>query len=175
MKKAFLIGIDYINCDPSVRLHGCIDDVLSTKQMLINDLGYEEQNITVLTDDQTNPSNQPSTMNIFNILKSHIEESANYDEYWFHYSGHGSQMADNNNEETDGQDEIIIPSTYATEGVINDDLLRLLFNQIKCKTMLVFDCCHSGSICDLPHQYRYTNNESDLVYCLIIVIATYSP
>ena len=43
MKKALLIGINYINKDKEVQLSGCIDDVLNMKRMLITKMGYLEQ------------------------------------------------------------------------------------------------------------------------------------
>jgi hypothetical protein len=52
----------------------------------------------------------------------------------------------------DGRDEAIVPSDVA---LINDDQLLTIFSQSKCLTYLIFDCCHSGSICDLQWRFEY--------------------
>ena len=151
MKKALLIGINYIHSPDNVKLSGCIDDAQSIKQMLIQYLGYTEENIILLID--TDESNMPTGMNIYKKLQQIIVDSESIDEFFFHYSGHGSQFTDTNNDEIDGKDEFIIPCDYTKIGVITDDLLRFMINQIKCRTLMLFDCCHSGSIVDLPYQF----------------------
>jgi hypothetical protein len=151
MKRALLIGINYIHSPDNVKLPGCIDDALSMKQMLIQHLGYKEENIILLID--TDANNMPTGMNIYKKLQQIIMESESIDEFFFHYSGHGSQFTDTNNDEIDGKDEFIIPCDYVTIGVITDDLLRFMINQITCRTLMLFDCCHSGSIVDLPYQF----------------------
>lgn len=155
MKKALLIGINYNESPDEVKLQGCIEDVVDIKNMLINDLNYNSENIIQLTDNQSDNNYKPTTSNIMNYLQQCISESNTYSEFWLHYSGHGSQFTDNNGDELDGKDEVIIPSDYQTSGAIGDDTLRYLLNQIKCKTFIVMDCCHSGSNIDLPHQYRF--------------------
>lgn len=158
MKKALLIGINYLESDTPIQLKGCIKDVEYIKQMLINDLEFQEENIIVLNDLPTS-TNKPTGMNILTILQQLVSESQNYSELWIHYSGHGSQITDNNSDETDTKDEVIIPSDYATVGVIRDDTLRFYLNQLKCKTFMVMDCCNSGTNIDLPHHYVYNQNE----------------
>jgi hypothetical protein len=163
MKKALLIGINYIDYGGNIQLKGCINDVKLIKNMLVNDLSFNERDIIVLTDDNKDANLKPTTMNIYNTLKNIVSNSNEYTEFWFHYSGHGSYLTDNNNEEIDGKDEIIIPCDYKEFGVIDDDILRYLINQIKCRTFMVYDCCHSGSITDLPHQYIYKNNNFEYI------------
>jgi hypothetical protein len=81
-----------------------------------------------------------------------VSETPNLDEFWFHYSGHGSQIQDQNSEMKD----IIIPSDYLVGGVIKDIELFNMIREIKCRCIMVFDCCHSGSICDMPWTFEYT-------------------
>jgi len=152
MKKALLIGIDYVN-DKESYIGGCVQDVLDVEKMLIDDLGYEKENIVMLRDDVDDVEMHPTATNIMRQLLSVIHGSDGVDEFWLHYSGHGSQMNDRNGEELDGKDEIIIPIDYRTKGVINDDLLKQVAQHLTCKTIMVFDCCHSGTICDLPYHY----------------------
>ena len=157
MKKALIVGINYLDSDDRVKLQGCIEDAQSIKQMLIADLGYTDNDIILLTDDQADASKKPTTSNIMNTIRNCVAESENYSEFWFHYSGHGSQFTDSNGDEADQKDEVIIPCNYLSEGAIGDDTLRYFFNQIKCKTFVVMDCCNSGTNLDLPHQYKYVD------------------
>ncbi len=98
MKFALLIGINYKGIEDS-ELIGCIDDVLRMKDMLINELGYQEKNIMVLRDDTENRELYPTKKNIINKLEEFVTNKTNDDDLWFHYSGHGSIRRDRSNDE----------------------------------------------------------------------------
>jgi hypothetical protein len=149
-KKALLIGINY-NESPSAQLNGCVNDVVNMRNMLIDAYGYESANITVLRDDTLN---KPTAANIMKHLTSIISQSSSLKEIWIHYSGHGSQLDDFNGDEADRLDEIIIPSDYMTAGVITDDMIFSVIKQTKCPTMIIFDSCSSGTICDLMWNFN---------------------
>ena len=74
------------------------------------------------------------------------------------FSGHGSQVYDRNRDEKDGKDECILPSDFKRIGVITDDrfqqLLNMFWEGTKVVCILVFDCCHSGTIRDLTYKYE---------------------
>lgn len=151
-KKALLIGINYYDT-PSARLNGCINDAVNMRNMLIDAYGYESANITVLRDDIA--ANKPTAANIIKQLTSIIAQSASLSQIWIHYSGHGSQVNDTNGDEiSDGKDEVIVPSDYATSGAIRDDVLFSITKQSKCPTILVFDSCNSGTVCDLAWNFN---------------------
>jgi hypothetical protein len=86
-----------------------------------------------------------------------IAVSAPNDELWFHYSGHGTQLRDTNGDESDRLDEAIVPEDFQTSGMITDDDLFMLIRNIRCKAFLVFDSCHSGSVCDLQYSINYVS------------------
>ena len=65
MKKALLIGIDYIKI-PDITLNGCINDTINIKNSLIDAYDYDINNITMLRDDETRPVLQPTRENIIN-------------------------------------------------------------------------------------------------------------
>ena len=65
MKKALLIGINYIN-DPDSSLQGCIEDVINMRNMLIDAYDYDVSNILTLRDDAIVTENQPTRDNIIN-------------------------------------------------------------------------------------------------------------
>lgn len=152
-KRALLIGINYDN-DASLKLNGCVNDVFAMSNMLIDVYGYAKSNIIIMHDDSA-PNLLPNRVNILRELTSIIANSASSSEIWIHYSGHGTYVSDTNGDETDSRDEAIVPSDVNTNGVITDDQLLTIFSQSKCLTYLMFDCCHSGSICDLQWRFEY--------------------
>lgn len=152
-KLALLIGINYRNS--KAELNGCINDVILMKNILISKFGYLEKNIILLTDD-TNI--KPTKKNIIDYIQQLVDKSNNgINEFWLHYSGHGTNIKDLNGDENDGYDEVIVPLDY-DKGIITDDqLYQILQNLHKNSRMFcIMDCCHSGTILDL--QYKLNNN-----------------
>jgi hypothetical protein len=154
MKRAVLIGINYFNT--YAELYGCINDAVAIKNTLIDAYGYDKDNITVLRDDDQD--NIPSCENIINVLENIANESDNLNELWIHYSGHGTYIRDDNNEELDRRDEAIVPCDFLKNGIIKDDRLRLILNNVKCKTFITMDCCHAGSSWDIQYKFPIYNN-----------------
>jgi len=156
MKKAVLIGINYTQ-DSGLRLNGCINDTVAMGNMLMDAYDYPKTNITMLRDDVSDGRFLPTAANIVRELQQAVAQSAGLEELWIHYSGHGTYKKDGEGEERDGKDEMIVPLDVRTNGCISDDILYNILSKTKCVTYLVFDCCHSGSICDLPWQFNYRN------------------
>jgi hypothetical protein len=154
MKRALLIGINYSSI-PSITLNGCIYDVINMSHVLAD--AYDYDNIIILRDDINIPTTMPTRANIINNLLALAKQSGPLDEIWVHYSGHGSQILDKNNDEVSGMDGILVPIDYQTQGFIVDDELLSIIKTFSCKTMLVFDCCHSGTVCDLPWSFQYVS------------------
>ena len=156
-KKALLIGINYYDT-PENKLNGCINDTVNLRNMLIDAYGYDSNNIAVLRDDAADSINKPTRANILSNLINIIAQSAQLKEIWILYSGHGSQIRDMNGDEKDGLDEIIVPSDYSKTGVITDDMIFNIVKQSKCPTILIFDSCNSGTICDLMWNFNATSS-----------------
>lgn len=151
-KRALLIGINYRGSSES--LNGCVNDVNNIRSILINNCGYNPNNIRLLTDDtQTKPIRQ----NIEDNIKWLVNGCLPGDTLFFHYSGHGSFVKDINTDETDGNDEVMIPLDYKTKGTISDDWL---FSNMVAKVPVnvnlwaFADCCHSGTMVDLKYNYK---------------------
>ena len=157
MKKALIIGINYKN-DPSVALNGCINDLENISYILKNIYGYSS--ILQLRDDSNDETKVPTRKNILNELYNLISNSTPEDEIWFHYSGHGSQIRCVHGDKIDHLDEIIVPVDFKTKGYIYDDEIFNIIKTTKCKTFLMFDCCHSGSICELHWMFDCEDGES---------------
>jgi hypothetical protein len=156
MKKALLVGINYKNIQGAA-LNGCINDIVNISEVLIDSYDYEARNITQLRDDKPNMTFSPTRANIISGLTALVAQSSNLSEIWFHYSGHGSQVRDTNGDEADGLDEILVPVDFQRSGFIVDDEIFNIVKNSKCKTILIFDSCHSGSVCDLQWGYQYAN------------------
>lgn len=150
-KRALLIGCNYYgsNC----QLNGCINDIINMSHFLKDALNYKANGILELRDD--NPSSMPTKANILATLKMAVDSSNTLSELWIHYSGHGSQIRSLDNDETDGLDEVIVPVDYKNAGFITDDDLFNIIKNVKCRTILIFDSCCSGSICDLQNMFEF--------------------
>jgi hypothetical protein len=152
-KKALLIGINYY-ATPQNMLNGCINDIVNMRNTLIDAYDYKEENIKMLRDDVQ--TLLPTRETIIAELKKIVAESSALSEIWIHYSGHGTGIQDSNGDETDKQDEAIVPSNFASGGgIINDDELFNIIKDIKCTAIICFDCCHSGTGLDLQYSFAY--------------------
>jgi len=80
----------------------------------------------------------------------------------FFYAGHGTRIRDRSGDEADGMDEALVcqhpsgPSHMPRQQdlLLDDDLcreIRSLFAHLNVDVTLIFDCCHSGTVCDLPN------------------------
>lgn len=181
VKKALLVGINYTNtCHP--QLHGCIDDIVNISTLLVDCFNYDINNIIMLRDDVDNATtidgfsdargagenrrnsgersseDLPTRINILTHLSNLVKQSANLSEIWFHYSGHGSQINAVTNTKYNNLNEVILPVDYQTNGFIIDDEIYNIIKNVKCKMILVFDSCHSGSICQLQWNLLYTGS-----------------
>jgi hypothetical protein len=156
MKKALLVGINYKSIQGAA-LNGCINDIVNISEVLIDTYDYYLKDIIQLRDDVNNSTIMPTRANILTCLSALVAQSANLSELWFHYSGHGSQIRDMNGDETDRLDEVLVPVDFQKSGFIVDDEIFSIVKNSKCKTILIFDSCHSGSMCDLQWNYQYTN------------------
>lgn len=155
--KAVLFGINY-NTSPDAKLRGCINDVNNIAALLRDKM--QITNIATYTDEF---SNEPVTkMNIVRVLKELAEDcrTQQLERVWIHFSGHGSQVRDWNNDEADGMDECFIASDYKRGGIITDDEFNMYFKTFPTTTQIfcVFDCCHSGSLLDLKYSYKCNDN-----------------
>ena len=158
MKYALLIGINYKNSE--CELNGCINDVNRIKNILINNFGFIEKNIIILTEES---NKKPTSRNIISELTNLVLKSISQPniQLWIHYSGHGASIADKNSDELDGLDEVIVPLDYKTRGIITDDKLHHILKYLpkRSRCICFFDCCHSGTMLDLKYKYNTNNLE----------------
>mmetsp|Transcript_5934 Transcript_5934/g.10274 ORF Transcript_5934/g.10274 Transcript_5934/m.10274 type:complete len:342 (-) Transcript_5934:249-1274(-) len=155
--RAVLIGINYVGTNAELR--GCWNDVEAMNNWLVKQ-GFKEgpESLKILQDDGFHLS--PTSANIMAAFKWLGDGARAGDSLFVHYSGHGGQMKDDDGDEEDGLDETIIPVDYKQAGQIRDD--KILKNLVcplpedVCLTV-VMDCCHSGTVLDLPYMFKATD------------------
>lgn len=153
-RKALLIGINYIGS--SNALKGCINDARAVAAFLKDRYGYRDDDMVILTDDARNPRSLPTKQNILQAMQWLVNGAETNDTLFLHYSGHGGQTEDLDGDEDDGYDEVIYPVDFKVAGHIVDDQIHdILVRPLKPGVRLtaLFDCCHSGSVLDLPYIY----------------------
>ena len=140
VKKALSVGINnYAN--PRNNLRGCINDSIMIREMLIKHYGFKRENIQLLMDEKATQSN------IIEELENLVVGAQAGDILVFHYSGHGSQVPDINNNEDDGFDEIICPYDMDWNNPFTDDKINEIIKINKeVNLTMIMDCCHSGSV-----------------------------
>jgi len=170
-RKALIIGINYIGTPNE--LSGCINDGNKMKSYLIDHCGFDEQNITFLSDHigatETELPTRSNIVNNIQALTRDIPTGADC-QLVFHYSGHGSYTYDTTGEESDGRDETICPLDFDKSGdITDDDLKTLLVDSLpnNAKLFCVLDCCHSGTVLDLRYDFKLVKKGIKTEYHII--------
>lgn len=154
-KKALLVGICYDNqtegSEEFEPIPTSIPNVRKFKQFLQDYWGYTD--ITVMTDEDGVEENlQPTTHNLEREIKALSHGAKPGDRRVFYFSGHSDQLPCKTGSEEDGMDEALV----ALNGIkIRDNNLhKWLVKALPKGSALtaIFDCCHSGTLLDLPHH-----------------------
>jgi len=153
-QKALLVGINYIGMQGELR--GCCNDVASMKAFL-EERGFND--FRVLTDDGSG-DDMPTSANILEGFEWLVDGAQAGDSLFFHYSGHGGSLRALSDDEKDGKDETIVPLDYQETGQIRDNtILQSLVLPLPagCQLTALMDCCHSGTVLDLPYLFTATD------------------
>jgi hypothetical protein len=78
-------------------------------------------------------------------------------------TGHGTKLRDESGDEDDGYDEALCPLDYNDSGmIVDDDLFTILIEPLQQGVHMVslMDCCHSGTILDLPYIFKPNSDGS---------------
>lgn len=181
-----LFGLNYIGTDKA--LLGCINDVKLMQHFFARHLRVPTKNISTYHD---HTDVTPTGENIIRIIRDSVAQvnaSADLQNLWIHYSGHGSCEVDKNSDEDKLNDVIKGEAEYGFDEAlvalddhyILDDQLNQLFAALnKDKRLIcVFDCCHSGTALDLPYRYCHgmntcerTNQTGNAITCHATLLA----
>jgi hypothetical protein len=163
-KTAVLIGVNRYRV-PGADLRGCVNDVNNMKKLLTSRYGFKPADIRVLTDFGATKTA------IETAISSLIRRARRGDIVLVHYSGHGSNVPDNDGDEADKRDEILCPTDLDWKDPLRDDWLRKTFDSVRegVSLTVITDCCHSGTITrviqppDAPSMERFLPSPWDLV------------
>lgn len=149
-KKALLVGINYVGT--SSELRGCINDVHNQKTILMEHYGFQEHDITMLTEEAG--YEKPTKARILQGFKELFKNAQPGDLLFFQYSGHGSQFMQWN-----GLADCICPldcigGSWPETVILDTEIHVMLYEPLPrgCKCVCVFDCCHSASVANLSVQ-----------------------
>jgi len=134
-KVALLFGINNYP-GSSNDLNGCLNDIADVEKKL-NELYPSEWSIKKFSDSQV-------TRSVFrNEIKNQIVSMISGQILLIHYSGHGSNVQDQNYDEADGYDETL----YLYDGNFTDDEFNSILQLIPegVKVIIALDSCFSGS------------------------------
>jgi hypothetical protein len=136
-KYALCIGInDYPGQDDD--LSGCVNDVADWSEAL-DARGFK---VTALLDDKATKKAMVSA------ITKLVTDAKSGDICILQYSGHGSFVADESGDESDGKDEVLCPCDIGANVYLTDDELYEIFEKQKSGVKLIFlsDSCNSGTV-----------------------------
>lgn len=186
-RYALLVGITYPNTKMS--LPGCDDDVADIRSFLKRK-GWSDESIHVLSDGKVDGAKllKPTLENItaqFDKLLRWTWDNKD-GEVFIHYSGHGSQMADdtwvfdttkNTMKFEDANTEVSFVSSDLKP--IRYDFVQKILSQIPkwFDVFCLFDACHSGNTMDLEYRcsldndcgYDHTGAKNDIVANVVVL------
>lgn len=128
--------------------------------LLTSKFGFEPNEVLVLTDLPSDikdvKTGHASRASIINGMKWLTKDSKAGDSLFFHFSGHGSQVADTDGDESDGLDEILLPADFEKKGaIVDDEIHEILVKKVPVGARLtaVVDSSHSATVLDLDRVH----------------------
>ena len=150
-KLALLVGINaYPESSLFAPLYGCVTDVRLQRELLIHRFGFQPSDILTLTDAKA------TRAGILEAFQEHlIRQAKPGDVVVFHFSGHGSRIADPDRDHSDGLNSTFVPvdsrlpAGFPVSGGVVQDITGhsffLLSRAVASENFTaVLDSCHSG-------------------------------
>lgn len=136
-QRALCVGInDYPGSD--MDLSGCVNDAADWRALL-EARGYRVDSLL----------NGDATRNrMLDALRTLVSSATGGDVLVFTFSGHGSWLPDDDQDEPDARDEMMCPHDVMQEQYVLDDDLHAIFKTKKndVRMYVISDSCHSGSV-----------------------------
>ncbi|PSS19404.1 Metacaspase-9 subunit p10 like [Actinidia chinensis var. chinensis] len=143
-RLAVLVGCNYPNTPHE--LHGCINDVVAMREVLVKRFGFDPSHIELLIDAPGGSLAMPTGANIKKALGQMVDKAEASDVLFFHFSGHGTQIPSFvPGHHFRRQDEAIVPCDF---NLITDVDMRQLVNRVPkgASFTILSDSCHSGGL-----------------------------
>jgi hypothetical protein len=153
-KKALLVAVGNYPFETGWKKISSLNDIVLLRKALAKQ-GFSEPDIHELTDEAA------TKQGILDAIRQYLIQTAQPGGVaFFHFSGHGQQVADDNGDELDGYDEALVPinsplvfnpGVYEGENLIRDEELGALLDEVRRKLgptghlTVVLDACHSGT------------------------------
>ncbi|XP_030459182.1 metacaspase-1-like [Syzygium oleosum] len=154
-KRALLCGVTYRG--KRYKLKGSVNDVRCMHYFLVEKMGFQNDSILILSEEETDPLRIPTKHNILMAMRWLVHDCHSGDSLVFHFSGHGSRQRDYDMDEIDGFDESLCPVDYEIAGkIIDDEINTTIVRPLPrgAKLHAVIDACYSGTMLDLPFLCR---------------------
>jgi uncharacterized caspase-like protein len=154
--RALVIGIEqYARARPAL---GAVNDANTIENFLTSRLKFEASHVRVLRNAEATKAG------IERAFAELIAGTRAGDRVFVFYSGHGSNLPDDDGEEKDGWDETIVAHDAAPGGkgqIRDDQFARWTADLAGRRIVMIFDSCHSGTIsrgvgvADADRESRY--------------------
>ena len=176
-KRALLVGVaDYPNLPSWLQLAAPVNDV-EIVEALLRQRGFADDNIEQLI--TAKEKKLPTRANILAALERLAAQASDDDFYYLYFTGHGSRQPARatDNTETDGMDEIFLPTdvsgwdraTGTAKNAILDDEIAVYIDRIRDRgadVWLVIDSCYSGTMtrgASAIPEVRYRRVDGDVL------------
>lgn len=155
LSVGLIFGNDYPNT--AHELSGCVKDAGNMERMLKETLLFND--VEVYTEVK---GRALCDLVLDAVRRTHMQHVVNL---WIHFSGHAGQVRANNDYESDGFDECVVPVDFREVGLLRDNFFRDALKRVNPRTNVIctFDCCHSGTIADLKYAYTKSNFSDPVV------------
>jgi hypothetical protein len=140
---ALVYGLNYEGTAKALK--GCVNDARAVGTFLRESARFDR--VRVVTDEARDDVSAISIMKAVDDLVA-LTNVQDVRHLWLHFSGHGAQIAAHRpGEESDRKDECFLASDHP----IRDDFFRRALSRANpsAHIVIVFDCCHSGTMCDM--------------------------
>lgn len=142
--RALLIGITRYADRRIPKLPGCDDDAREVSAMLRQGAGMRPEQIKLLLSADATHGAIVAALDEWLVAGTQPG-----DRVVLYYSGHGSQVKDQNGDERDGMDEVLCPHDYdprTQANLLRDDDLDEYLSKLEGRNVtIIVDSCHSGT------------------------------
>jgi len=164
-KLGLLVGCTHYENNPRLRtLYGPANDVKIWSETLVAGFKFPDANITALAEWPDDAAKRPTYANIQRAFRKLINDATPGAQVVILLSGHGMQVPlppganplDPKNFEPDGLDEVFLPADAEKADAngqipnsLKDDEVGKYLDELRergAHVMIVFDCCHSGTM-----------------------------